>query len=59
MIPKAEGTTCNQRLERVSGIAHSYILRVRFRYKNGILRKWISRFDMWPYLETFAEVSIS
>ncbi|KAH1209152.1 Sucrose synthase 2 [Glycine max] len=55
LIPEAKGTTCNQRLERVSGTAHSYILRVPFRTKNGILRKWISRFDMWPYLETFAE----
>ncbi|KAG4956673.1 hypothetical protein JHK85_043053 [Glycine max] len=55
LIPEAKGTTCNQRLERVSGTEHSYILRVPFRTKNGILRKWISRFDMWPYLETFAE----
>ncbi|ESW10933.1 hypothetical protein PHAVU_009G250800 [Phaseolus vulgaris] len=55
LIPEAKGTTCNQRLERVSGTEHSYILRVPFKTKNGILRKWISRFDMWPYLETFAE----
>ena len=26
-----------------------------FRTVNSILRKWISRFDVWPYLETFAE----
>ena len=26
-----------------------------FRTENSILRKWISRFDVWPYLETFAE----
>ncbi|KAL5158169.1 Sucrose synthase 2 [Glycine soja] len=58
LIPEAKGTTCNQRLERVSGTAHSYILRVPFRTKNGILRKWISRFDMWPYLETFAENNV-
>lgn len=57
MIPDAKGTTCNQRLEKVSGTGHTYILRVPFRTKNGILRKWISRFDVWPYLETFAEVS--
>ncbi|KAJ1407673.1 Sucrose synthase [Sesbania bispinosa] len=55
LIPEAKGTTCNQRLERVSGTEHTHILRVPFRTKNGILRKWISRFDMWPYLETFAE----
>ncbi|KAJ9181880.1 hypothetical protein P3X46_005926 [Hevea brasiliensis] len=48
-------TTCNQRLERISGTEHTYILRVPFRTENGILRKWISRFDVWPYLETFAD----
>ncbi|KAL5140948.1 Sucrose synthase 2 [Glycine soja] len=56
LILEAKGTTCNQRLERVGGTAHTYILRVRT--KNGILRKWILRFDMWPYLETFAENNV-
>ncbi|GLU08416.1 hypothetical protein SLE2022_253300 [Rubroshorea leprosula] len=55
LIPDAKGTTCNQRLERVSGTEHTHILRVPFRTETGILRKWISRFDVWPYLETFAE----
>ncbi|XVF72663.1 hypothetical protein PTKIN_Ptkin12aG0138100 [Pterospermum kingtungense] len=55
LIPDAKGTTCNQRLERVSGTEHTHILRVPFRSEKGILRKWISRFDVWPYLETFAE----
>ncbi|KAJ4844962.1 Sucrose synthase 2 [Turnera subulata] len=57
LIPDAQGTTCNQRLERISGTEHTYILRVPFRTENGILRKWISRFDVWPYLETFAKAS--
>nr|AFP23359.1 sucrose synthase [Litchi chinensis] len=55
LIPDAKGTTCNQRLERVGGTEHTHILRVPFRSDKGILRKWISRFDVWPYLETFAE----
>ncbi|XP_022770874.1 sucrose synthase 2 isoform X1 [Durio zibethinus] len=55
LIPDAKGTSCNQRLERVSGTEHTHILRVPFRSEKGILRKWISRFDVWPYLETFAE----
>ncbi|XP_050235616.1 sucrose synthase 3 [Mercurialis annua] len=55
LIPDAKGTTCNQRLERVSGTEYTHILRVPFRSDKGILRKWISRFDVWPYLETFAE----
>ncbi|EEF39300.1 sucrose synthase, putative [Ricinus communis] len=52
LIPDAKGTTCNQRLERVSGTEYTHILRVPFRSEKGILRKWISRFDVWPYLET-------
>nr|XP_010938368.1 LOW QUALITY PROTEIN: sucrose synthase 4 [Elaeis guineensis] len=59
LIPDAKGTTCNQRLERVMGTQHTYILRVPFRTEKGILRKWISRFDVWPYLETFAEDAAS
>ncbi|XP_031375813.1 sucrose synthase 3-like [Punica granatum] len=54
LIPDAKGTTCNQRMERVSGTEHTHILRVPFRSEKGILRQWISRFDIWPYLETFA-----
>ncbi|XP_075654725.1 sucrose synthase 2-like [Castanea sativa] len=59
LIPDAKGTTCNQRLERISGTKHTHILRVPFRTENGILRKWISRFDVGPYLETFAELSVA
>uniref|UniRef100_A0A5B7BWF6 Sucrose synthase n=1 Tax=Davidia involucrata TaxID=16924 RepID=A0A5B7BWF6_DAVIN len=59
LIPDAKGTSCNQRLEKVSGTEHTHILRVPFRTENGILRKWISRFDVWPYLETFAEDAAS
>ncbi|XAR57050.1 Sucrose synthase, partial [Bertholletia excelsa] len=55
LIPDARGNTCNQRLERISGTEHTNILRVPFRSEKGILRKWISRFDVWPFLETFAE----
>lgn len=58
LIPDAKGTTCNQRIEKVSGTEHTHILRVPFRTEKCILRKWISRFDVWPYLETFAEVQI-
>ncbi|KAA3469831.1 sucrose synthase SusA1 [Gossypium australe] len=55
LIPDAKGTSCNLRLERVSGTEHTHILRVPFRSEHGVLRKWISRFDVWPYLETYAE----
>ncbi|KAF3322755.1 sucrose synthase 4 [Carex littledalei] len=59
LIPEAKGTTVNQRLERVSGTQHTYILRVPFQNEKGVLRKWISRFDVWPYLERFAKDAIS
>ncbi|KAK6941232.1 Sucrose synthase [Dillenia turbinata] len=55
LLPDAVGTTCNQRLEKVFGTEHSSILRVPFRTDKGIVRKWISRFEVWPYLETFTE----
>jgi len=56
LIPEAHGTTCNQGIERISGTQHSQILRVPFRTEKGVLRHWVSRFDVWPYLERFAEV---
>ncbi|KAJ6710528.1 hypothetical protein OIU74_011404 [Salix koriyanagi] len=59
LIPDSKGTSCNQRLERVSGTEHTSILRVPFRSEHGILRKWISRFDVWPYLEKYAEDAAS
>ncbi|KAK4418110.1 Sucrose synthase 2 [Sesamum alatum] len=57
LIPDAKGTSCNQRLERITGCEYSHILRIPFRTEHGILRQWISRFDVWPYLEKFAEDS--
>ena len=56
LLPDAVGTTCGQRLEKVLETEHTHILRVPFRTEKGILRKWISRFEVWPYLETFSEV---
>ncbi|KAK8581868.1 hypothetical protein V6N13_144863 [Hibiscus sabdariffa] len=55
LLPDATGTTCGQRLEKVYGTEHSDILRVPFRTEKGIVRKWISRFEVWPYLDTFTE----
>ncbi|MQL80204.1 hypothetical protein Taro_012658 [Colocasia esculenta] len=55
LLPDAVGTTCGQRLEKVLGTEHTHILRVPFRTERGIVRKWISRFEVWPYLETYAE----
>jgi len=55
LIPDAGDTTCNQRLEKVSGCTNTWILRVPFRKHNGeIIPHWISRFEIWPHLEIFA-----
>lgn len=55
LIPEARGTTCDQRLEPVIGTRYARILRVPFRNPDGeIVPHWISRFEVWPYLERFA-----
>ena len=55
LIPNSDGTTCNQRLEKIHGTKNGWILRVPFREFNpNVTQNWISRFEIWPYLETFA-----
>jgi sucrose synthase len=56
LIPEAQDTTCNQRKEEIFQTNNSYILRVPFRDSQyNIVKQWVSRFKIWPYLETFAE----
>ncbi|VAH43795.1 unnamed protein product [Triticum turgidum subsp. durum] len=55
LLPDAHGTTCGQRLEKVLGTEHTHILRVPFKTEDGIVRKWISRFEVWPYLEAYTD----
>jgi sucrose synthase len=58
LIPNADGTKCNQRLEKVHETNNSWILRIPFRtFNKNVTDNWISRFEIWPYLETFAEDS--
>ncbi|MGB3051642.1 MAG: sucrose synthase [Polyangiales bacterium] len=56
LIPEADGTTCDQRVEPILGTEHARILRVPFRdYHTGeVIPQWISRFEVWPYLERYA-----
>ena len=55
LIPNNEGTSCNQRLEKVNGAENAWILRVPLREFNPhMTQNWMSRFELWPYLETFA-----
>ncbi|MBE0567247.1 MAG: sucrose synthase [Krumholzibacteria bacterium] len=55
LIPEAEGTDSDQRLEPVAGTRGARILRVPFRGPDGgVLPRWVSRFEIWPYLEQYA-----
>ena len=55
LIPDARDTTCNLRDEAVLGTKNARILRVPFRDERGAtLDHWVSRFDIYPYLEQFA-----
>jgi len=58
LIPNAEGTKSNQRLEKIHDTKNCWILRVPFRtYNKEITDNWISRFEIWPYLEDYADDS--
>jgi sucrose synthase len=55
LIPEARGTTCDQKIERIMGTRDALILRVPFRKEDGeVVPHWISRFEVWPFLERFA-----
>jgi len=55
LIPEAGHTTCDEPVEPISGTKNAKILRVPFRNSKGeVIREWISRFKIWPYLERFA-----
>ncbi|KAL9320230.1 hypothetical protein ACSQ67_012069 [Phaseolus vulgaris] len=55
LIPDALGTMCSQESEPINGTKYSYILRVPFHTDKGILRQWVSRFDIYPFLERFTQ----
>ncbi|ALP54276.1 sucrose synthase [Candidatus Tenderia electrophaga] len=57
LIPDApQGTRCDQRLEAIVGTKNARILRVPFRHENGeVVPQWISRFELWPYLERYSD----
>ncbi len=56
LIPEADGSTCDQRIEPVEGTENAVIFRVPFRGRDGqVIPHWISRFEIWPYLESFSD----
>ncbi|KAK8934713.1 Sucrose synthase 7 [Platanthera zijinensis] len=54
LIPESRGTKCNQEFEPILDTKHSHILRIPFKTENGVLKNWVSRFDIYPYLERYA-----
>lgn len=55
-IPQAENTTCNQKKEKIFQTDNGFILRIPFRDNDyNIVKHWISRFKIWPYLDAFAD----
>ncbi|KAL0927493.1 hypothetical protein M5K25_001667 [Dendrobium thyrsiflorum] len=54
LIPESQGTKCNLELEPILDTKHSHILRVPFKTETGVLKNWVSRFDIYPYLERYA-----
>ena len=55
LIPNCEETFCNLRLEKVQDTENAWILRVPFgEFNPEVTNNWISKFEIWPYLETFA-----
>ncbi|KAL0417319.1 UNVERIFIED_CONTAM: Sucrose synthase 7 [Sesamum latifolium] len=55
LIPDAHGNKCNQEMEPIANTMHSHILRVPFNTEKGVLGPWVSRFDIYPYLERFSQ----
>ena len=55
LIPDQQGTTSNVRLEKIHHTDDAWILRVPFHDRHGhVIPHWISRFEIWPYLQRFA-----
>ena len=47
LIPEAQGTTCDQRIEEINGTKYARILRVPFRTKDGkVVPHWMSRYSL-------------
>ncbi|MBE9012688.1 sucrose synthase, partial [Pseudanabaenaceae cyanobacterium LEGE 13415] len=55
LIPNCEGTSCALPFEKIDNTENAWILRVPFREFNPkVTDNWISKYDIWGYLETYA-----
>jgi sucrose synthase len=55
LIPHCTETQCELPWEKVDGTQYVWILRVPFQdFNPAVTQNWISKFEIWPYLESFA-----
>lgn len=55
LIPHCTESQCELPWEKVDGTQYVWILRVPFQEFNPVVtQNWISKFEIWPYLESFA-----
>jgi sucrose synthase len=55
LIPHCSETQCELPWEKVDGTESAWILRVPFqKFNPAVTDNWISKFEIWPYLESFA-----
>lgn len=55
LIPESGDTGCDVPREKIHGTKNGWIMRIPFRTSQGqVLPQWLSRFQVWPYLEEFA-----
>ena len=56
LIPNCTGTQCSLPFEKVECTENAWILRVPFQeFNSKVTENWISKFEIWPYLESFAD----
>ena len=55
LITNCEGTNCHLGLEKVEDAEHVWILRVPLgEFNPNVTQNWMSKYEIWPYLESFA-----
>jgi sucrose synthase len=55
LIPNCTTTQCELPWEKLNGTDYAWILRVPFQEFNPVVtQNWISKSEIWPYLESFA-----
>lgn len=56
LMPNCTETLCSVPFEQLDGTKNAWILRVPFREFNpNVTQQWISKFEIWPYLESFVD----